>query len=85
LKSICIQANWLTRCGQDNKIIRIMTFDKLCVFSGITYCKKGYSRCVPNTCRFRHHIKKDMIEHPKIKKIVQLPDMKFHIKTKRRR
>lgn len=60
-----------------------MAFDKLCIFSGITYCKKGYSKCMPHICRFRNHIKKDRIEHPKTKKFVQLPDMRFNIKKNR--
>lgn len=54
-----------------------MTFDKLCIFSGITYCKN--SKCMPHICRFRSHIKKDRVEHPKIKKFVELPDMKFNM------
>jgi hypothetical protein len=61
-----------------------MTFDKLCIFSGITYCKKGYSKCIPHVCRFRRHAKKDIVVHPKIKKIVQLPDMKFNMRIKNR-
>lgn len=51
-----------------------MTFDELCVFSGTTYCKKGYMKCFPNICRSRYHTNKNRIEHSKTKKIVQLPD-----------
>ena len=56
------------------------SFDELCIFSGITYCKKGYLRCLPHICRGRRHMKKDRVEHPRTKKIVQLPDFKMRIK-----
>ena len=51
-----------------------MTFDKLCVYFGITYCKKGYLVCTP-LCRFRNHSKTFS------NKLTELPDRKIKIKS----
>lgn len=54
-----------------------MTFDDLCTYSGKTYCKKGYLKCMPK-CRARNHNKRS------VDKFSQLPDNKIRIKSHRR-
>ena len=59
-----------------------MTFDILCIYSGITYCKRGYLRCMPHICRHRNHTTMN-INHPETKKFVELPNRKYKIIRKR--